>query len=113
MASPRALFSLAAVLVLGLVPPAGAETVLCRTVRLPKVSTPATAFRPYTRLRVRDRIMPGGRTVDVRKPAAACFPVGIDGATVAADADPLAGYRTHPSRTSATAFRRSLVLATR
>lgn len=81
------------------VPARAAEYVLCRSIRQPKETSTTPAFRPYTRLRVRDRVMPSGRTVDVRKPSSVCFPAGGDGAGVPEGATPLTGYRTHPSRT--------------
>ena len=101
MALPRAFLTLLGLLALVATPAraSAAETALCRSVRQPKESSTTPAFRPYTHLRVRDRIVPGGRTVDVRKAAAACFPVGLDGAEAPNDATPRTGYRTHPSRT--------------
>lgn len=101
MRLPRALVALLGLLIAVAIPAraSAAETALCRSVRQPKASSTTPAFRPYTHLRVRDRIVPGGRTVDVRKAAEACFPVGLDGAGAPNDATPLTGYRTHPSRT--------------
>jgi hypothetical protein len=60
---------------------AAPDHVLCRTLRLAKVSG-VSAFRPYTRLRVRDRLTPDGRVVDVRKPVTVCMPAGADGAAI-------------------------------
>ncbi len=76
---------------------AATDALLCRTVRLPRKGTPA--FRPFTRLAVADRLAPGGRLVDVKKPAAACVVVGIEGTAAAGTAGFLAGYATRPTRT--------------
>jgi hypothetical protein len=71
--------------------------VLCRTTRIAKVAG-VSAFRPYTRLRVRDRLTPAGRVIDVRKPVQSCIPAGVDGAAIDPAATPLTGYATHLTR---------------
>jgi hypothetical protein len=71
--------------------------ILCRTTRVAKVGG-VSAFRPYTRLRLRDRLTAGGRVIDVRKPAEVCMPSSIDGAAIDAAATPRTGYATHVTR---------------
>jgi hypothetical protein len=70
---------------------------LCRTTRVAKVDG-VSAFRPYTRLRLRDRLTPDGRVVDVRKPAEICMPAGVDGAAIDPAATPRTGYATRLTR---------------
>ncbi len=76
---------------------AAPDHVLCRDARLTSVNG-VSAFRPYTRLRLRDRLVPTGRVVDVRKPATVCLPAGADGAALDPLAPPLTGYRTQATR---------------